>query len=135
MNHAFKHSAIDSLNCSIGKRMNEIFWECYIQVSIDIPRALIKVLFFEFYQQNQQFNNLPFHFLETFMSIHKISISVRVHNEQRSETKPFTNELNSFSCPNQLTKVSTLRCRTVNRNMKFDCDKSSQLFQSDLVKL
>ena len=62
------------------------------------------------------------------MSINKISISLRVYNEQRSETKLFTKGFNPFSCPNQLTKVSTLRCRKVNRDMKFDCDKSSLAF-------
>ena len=34
----------------------------------------------------------------------------------------------SFVCPNQLTNVSTLRCRKVNRNIKLDCDKSSLAF-------
>ena len=62
------------------------------------------------------------------MSIHNelISVSLRVHNEQRCETKLFTKEFNSFSCPNQLTKISTLQCGKVNRNIKFDCEKSSQ---------
>ena len=44
-------------------------------------------------------------------------------------------EFYSFLCPNQLTKASTLRCRKVNRNVKFDYDESSLAFQSDLVKL
>ena len=51
------------------------------------------------------------------MSIHKISISLRVHNEQRPETKRFTKGFNSVSCPNQLTKVSTLRSHKVNRSI------------------
>ena len=75
---------------------------------------------------------LRFMSFETFMSVHKISISLRVHNEQRSETKLFTKGFNSFSCPNQLTKVSALRCRKVNRNIKFDCDKSSLAFSTRL---
>ena len=63
------------------------------------------------------------------MSIHKISISLRVHNEGRSETKLFTKgEFYSFQCPYQLTKVSILCCGKVNRNIKFDCDKSSLRF-------
>ena len=37
--------------------------------------------------------------------------------------------------PNQLTNVSTLRSHKVNRSIKFDCEKSSLAFQSDLVKL
>ena len=69
------------------------------------------------------------------MSIHKKTISLRVHNEQRSETKLFTKGLNSFLCPNQLTKVSTLRCRKVNRNMKFDCERSSLAFSIRLGKV
>ena len=44
-------------------------------------------------------------------------------------------EFNSFLRPNQLTKISTLRCQKVNRNIKLDCEKSSLAFQSDLVKL
>ena len=72
---------------------------------------------------------------ETFMSIHKISIFLRVHNEQRSETKHFTKGFNSFSCPNELTKVSTLRCHKVNRSIKFDCDKSSLAFSIRLGKV
>ena len=38
---------------------------------------------------------------------------------------------------NQLMKVSTLRCRKVKRNMKFDREKSSPSYlpQPDLVKL
>ena len=31
----------------------------------------------------------------------------------------------SVSCPNQLIKVSTLRCQKVNRNIKFDREKST----------
>ena len=69
------------------------------------------------------------------MSIQKISISLRVYNEQRSEIKHFTKGLNSFSCPNQLTKVSTFRCRKLNRNIKFDCDKSSLAFSIRLGKV
>ena len=69
------------------------------------------------------------------MSIHKVSISLRVHNEQRSETKLFTKGFNSFSCPNQLTKVSTLRSHKVNRSRKFDCDKSSLAFSIILGKV
>ena len=71
------------------------------------------------------------------MSIHKISISLRVQNVQRSETKLFTKGFNSFLCADQLTKVSTtFRCRQVNRKIKFDCEKSSLAFcQSDLVNL
>ena len=68
------------------------------------------------------------------MSINKISISLRVYKEQRSETKLFTKGFKSFSCPNQLTKVSTLRCRKVNRDIKFDCDKSSLAFSIRLCK-
>ena len=59
------------------------------------------------------------------MSIHKISISLRVHNEERSETKLFTKGFNYFSCANQLTKVSSLRSQTGNRSINFDCEKSS----------
>ena len=69
------------------------------------------------------------------MGIHKIAISLRVHNEQRSETKLFTEGLNSFSFPNQLTKVSTLRSHKVNRSIKFDCDKSSLAFSIRLGKV
>ena len=69
------------------------------------------------------------------MSIHKISISLRVYKELRSETKLFTKGFNSFSCPNQLTKVSTLRSHTVNRSIKFDCDKSSLTFSIRLGKV
>ena len=69
------------------------------------------------------------------MSIHKISISLRVHNEQRSETKPFTNGFNSFSCSNQLTKVSTLRSHKLNRSIKVDCEKSSLAFSIRLGKV
>ena len=69
------------------------------------------------------------------MSIHKISISLRVHNEQRSETKLFTKGFNSFTCPNQLTKAFTLQCRKVNRNIKFDCDKSGLAFSIRLGKV
>ena len=69
------------------------------------------------------------------MSIHKISISLRVHNEQGSETKLFIKWFNSFSCPNQLTKVSTLRSHKVNRSMKFDCEKSCLAFSIRLVKV
>ena len=69
------------------------------------------------------------------MSIHKISISLRVHNEQRSETILFTKGFNSFSCPNQLTKVSTLCCQKLNRNIKFDWDKSSLAFSIRLGKV
>ena len=69
------------------------------------------------------------------MSFHKTSISVRVHDEQRSETKLFTKGFNSFLCPNQLTKVSTLRRRKVNRNIKFDCEKSSLAFSIGLSKV
>ena len=43
-------------------------------------------------------------------------------------------EFYSFLCPNQLTKVSTPRCRKVSRNIKFDCDKSSLDFSIRLVK-
>ena len=68
------------------------------------------------------------------MSINKISISLRVYKEQRSETKLFTKGFKSFSCPNQLTKVSTLRCRKVNRDIKFDRDKSSLAFSIRLCK-
>ena len=69
------------------------------------------------------------------MSIHKISISLRVHNEQRSEIKLFTKWFNSFLCPNQLTKVSVLRCQRVNRNIKFNCDTSSLAFSIRLGKV
>ena len=69
------------------------------------------------------------------MSIHKISISLRVHNEQRSKTKLSTKGFNSFSCPNQLTKVSTLRSHKVNRSIKFDFDKSSLAFSIRLDKV
>ena len=69
------------------------------------------------------------------MSIHKISISLRVHNEQSSETKLFTKGFKSFSCPNQLTKVSTFQCRKVNRNTKFDCEKSSLAISIRLGKV
>ena len=69
------------------------------------------------------------------MSIHKILISLRVHKEQTSETKLFTKGFNSFSCPNQLTKVSTLRSQNVNRNRKFDCEKSSLAFSIRLGKV
>ena len=69
------------------------------------------------------------------MSIHKISISLRVHNEQRSETKLFTKGLNSFYCPNQLTKVSALRSHKVNRSIKFNCEKSSLAFSIRLGKV
>ena len=51
-----------------------------------------------------------------------------VHNEQRFEIKLFTKGFNSSLCPNQLTKISTLRCRKVNRNIKFDYEKSSLAF-------
>ena len=47
----------------------------------------------------------------------------------------FTKGFNSLLCPNQLTKVSTLRCRKVNRNIKFDCDKSSLAFSIRLGKV
>ena len=69
------------------------------------------------------------------MSIHKISISLRVHNEQRSDTMFFIKGFNSFSCPNQLTKVSTLRSHKVNRSTKFDCGKSSLAFSISLGKV
>ena len=71
------------------------------------------------------------------MSIHKQSVSLRVHNEQRSETEVLTNGFSSFSCPNQLTKVSSLRCLKVNinRNRKFDCKKSSLAFSIRLCKV
>ena len=69
------------------------------------------------------------------MSIHKIAISLRVYKEQRSETKLFTKGFNSFSCPNQLTKVSTHRSHKVNRSIKFDCDKSSLAFSIRLGKI
>ena len=69
------------------------------------------------------------------MGIHKISISLRVHNEQRSQTNLFTKGFNSFSCPNQLTKVSTLCCRKVNRNIKFDYEKSSLALSIRLGKV
>ena len=59
------------------------------------------------------------------MCIHKIKISVRVRSEQRSETKFLAKGFNSFLCANQLTKVSTLHYRKVNRSVKFDCEKSS----------
>ena len=91
----------------------------------------MKVSFLECYH----FYCLPFHVLENFMSIHKISISLRVYKEQRSKTKLFTKGFNSFSCPNQLTKASTLRSHTVNRSIKFDCNKSSLAFSSRLGKV
>ena len=69
------------------------------------------------------------------MVIHKISISLRVHNKQGSETKLFTKGFNSISCSNQLTKVSTLRCQNVNRNIKFHCYKSSLAFSIRLGKV
>ena len=69
------------------------------------------------------------------MSLYKISISLRVHNEQRSEIKHFTKGLNSFLCPDQLTKVSTLCCQKVNRNIEFDCEKSSLAFSTRLGKV
>ena len=37
--------------------------------------------------------------------------------------------------PNQLTKVSTLRCRKVNRDIKFDCERSSLAFSIRLGKV
>ena len=92
----------------------------------------MKVSFLEFYHFLLPSVSCPF---ETFMSIHKISISLRVHNEQRSETKLFTKAFNSFSCPNQSTKVSTLRSHKVNRSIKFDCDKSSLAFSIRLRKV
>ena len=106
--------------------------KCCIQVSIDIIGALVKVSFLECYHFLQPSRFMSF---ETFMSIHKISISLRVHNEQRSKTKLFTKGFNSFSCPNQLTKVSTFQCRKVNRNTKFDCEKSSLAFSIRLGKV
>ena len=33
-----------------------------------------------------------------------------------------TNGLNTFICAYQFTKVSTLRCQTVNKDIKFDCN-------------
>ena len=110
--------------------MNVVCWEYYIQVSKDIA-VLVKVSFIECcHVASKTYNFTTFHFVsfETFTSIHKISISLRVHNEQRSESKLFTKEFNSLLCPNQLTKVSTLCSRKVNRNVKFDCDKSSLAF-------
>ena len=48
----------------------------------------------------------------------------------------FYKAFNSFSlCVCQLTKVSTLRYRKVNRNIKLDCEKSSLAIQSEMVKL
>ena len=47
----------------------------------------------------------------------------------------FMKGFNSFLCPNQLTKVSTLCCRKVNRNIKFDCDKSNLAFSIRLSKV
>ena len=85
----------------------------------------MKVSFPEFYHFLQPFFFLSF---ETFMSIHKISISLRVHNEQRSETKLFTKGFNSFSCPNPLTKVSTLHCHKVNRLGQVVDQQSSQRY-------
>ena len=69
------------------------------------------------------------------MSIHKISISLGVHNEQRSETKLFTKGFNSFLSTNKLTKVSTLRCRKVSRNIEFVCEKPSLAFSMRLGKV
>ena len=85
--------------------------------------------------KTSNFTTFRFVSFETFMSIHKISISLRVHNEQKSETKIFTKGFNSFLCPNQLTKVSILRCRKVNRNIKFDCEKSSLDFSIRLGRV
>ena len=65
----------------------------------------------------------------------QISISLRVHNEQASETKLFTKGLNSFLCPNQLTKASTFRSHKVNRSIKFDCEKSSLAISIRLGKV
>ena len=69
------------------------------------------------------------------MSIHKISMSLRVHYELRFETKLLQKGLYSFLCPNQLTKVSTTCCRKVNRYIKFDCDKSCLAFSIRLGKV
>ena len=46
-----------------------------------------------------------------------------------------TEGLNSFLCPNQLTRVSILRCQKVHRNIKFDCEKSSLAFSIRLGKV
>ena len=92
----------------------------------------MKVSFLECYNNFATFRFVSF---ETFMSIHKISISLRLHNEQRSETKLITKGLYSFLCPNQLTKVSTLHCRKENRNTNFDYEKSSLAFSIRLGKV
>ena len=47
----------------------------------------------------------------------------------------FCKEFNCYLSPSQLTKVSTLCCRKVNRNMKFDCEKSSLAFLIRLGKV
>ena len=39
-----------------------------------------------------------------------------------------------FASKANLTKVFTFRCRKVNRNIKFDCDKSSLAFSIRLGK-
>ena len=44
------------------------------------------------------------------------------------KVKFFTKGFKSFLCANQLTMVSTLRCRKVSRNVKFDSEKSSLAF-------
>ena len=59
----------------------------------------------------------------------------KVYNEQRSEAKLSKKGLNSFSCPNQLTKVSTIHRQKVNRDIKFDCEKSSLVFSIRLGKV
>ena len=85
--------------------------------------------------KTSNFTTFRFVSFESFMSIHKISISQRFHNEQSSETKLYAKGFNSFLCPDQLTKVSAFRCQKVCRNIKFDCDKSGLAFSMRLGKV